>query len=52
MYWWNDMGAPTDDLDYKNLSYMLTCQPGVTNTDGGTVAAANPVVHKVAGLLK
>jgi Flp pilus assembly protein TadG len=52
MYWWNDMGAPTDDLDYKNLSYMLTCQPGVSSTDGGTIAAANPVVHKVAGLLK
>ena len=52
MYWWNDMGAPNDDLDYKNLYYMLSCQPGVTSTDGGTTAAANAVTHKVAGLLK
>ena len=52
MYWWNDMGANPDDYDYGNLGYMLTCQPGVTSTDGGTIASANPVVHKVAGLLK
>ena len=52
MYWWNDLGATKDDLDYKNLYYMLSCQPGVTSTDGGTTAAANAVTHKVAGLLK
>lgn len=37
MYWWNDMGAQVDDYDYKNLCYTLTCVPGVTNPDGGTI---------------
>ena len=37
MYWWNDMGANPDDFDYKNLYFTLTCRPGVTNPDGGTL---------------
>ncbi len=51
MYWWNDMGAPTDDLDYQNISYMLTCKPGVTNTDGGTIGQGNGPLYSVAGLM-
>lgn len=37
MYWWNDMGAHADDFDYKNLYFTLTCVPGATNPDGGTI---------------
>ena len=37
MYWWNDMGAPRDDYDYKNLYYTIRCVPGSTNPDGGTL---------------
>lgn len=41
MYWWNDMGWTTDDYDYKNLYYTLTCVPGVTNPDGGTISGTS-----------
>ena len=37
MYWWNDMGAPTDNYNYTDMVYTLTCVPGVTNPDGGTI---------------
>lgn len=37
MYWWNDMGAPRDDYDYKNLYYTIRCVPGSTNPNGGTL---------------
>lgn len=43
MYWWNDMGAPKDDKDYKNLVYTVTCVPGTTNPDGGTLGSSTPV---------
>ncbi len=43
MYWWNDMGAPVDDKDYKNIVYTVTCQAGTTNPDGGTVGTSTPV---------
>ena len=43
MYWWNDMGASVDDKDYKNLVYTVTCQPGTTNPDGGTIGSSSPV---------
>ncbi len=32
MYWWNDMGAGTDDFDYKNLYYSVSCKPSSSNT--------------------
>jgi len=41
MYWWNDMGASVDDYDYKNLYYTLSCVPGVTNPDGGTISSTS-----------
>ena len=37
MYWWNDMGASTDNYNYTDMVYTLTCVPGVTNPDGGTI---------------
>jgi Flp pilus assembly protein TadG len=36
-YWWNDMGASTDDYDYQNLIYTLQCLPGTGSPNGGTV---------------
>lgn len=43
MYWWNDMGAKVDDKDYKNLVYTVTCLPGTSNPDGGTLSTNSPV---------
>ena len=43
MYWWNDMGGPSDDKDYKNFIYTMTCQNGTTNPDGGTIGSSTPV---------
>lgn len=36
MFWWNDMGGGTDDHDYNDLYFSLTCSPGATSTSGGT----------------
>jgi hypothetical protein len=35
IYWWNDMGAPTDDFDYKNLYFTVRCVRGSTDPNGG-----------------
>lgn len=42
IYWWNDMGGKSDDFDYKNLYFTLTCVPGATNPDGGTIDKNTP----------
>ena len=41
MYWWNDMGASTDNYNYTDMVYTLTCVPGVTNPDGGTIGGTS-----------
>lgn len=37
MYWWNDMGAPRDDFDYKNLYFTVRCTPGGIANGGALV---------------
>ncbi len=37
IYWWNDMGGPGDDKDYKNLYFTVRCVQGSTNPNGGTL---------------
>ena len=49
MYWWNDMGAPQDDYDYKNLYYTIRCVPGSTNPDGGTLTGSGSGIGTGAG---
>ncbi len=52
MYWWNDMGGKNDDKDYNDLSFTLTCVPGVTNPDGGTLYQNSPPKGSPAKLLQ
>ncbi len=47
MYWWNDMGAHTDDKDYKNLYFTLTCSNTTTNPDAGTIGKDPAVTGQV-----
>ena len=39
MYWWNDMGGTIDDKDYNDFWFSLTCTPGATSTNGGTISS-------------
>ena len=36
MYFWNDMGAGSDDFDYFNLTYFMNCDKSSTNPDSGS----------------
>ena len=42
MYWWNDMGGGTDDVDYNDFYYTLRCAPGTASPNGGTFATGAP----------
>ena len=46
IYWWNDMGAPTDDYDYKNLYFKYTCYINGTDPSGqgNSPGAATPTI--------
>ena len=46
IYWWNDMGAPGDDKDYKNLYFKYTCYPNGTDPSGqgNGPGAATPTI--------
>lgn len=34
MYWWNDMGGPTDDYDYNDVYFTVTCSSGASGGSG------------------
>ena len=52
MYWWNDMGGTKDDKDFNDLVFTLTCLPGVTNPDGGTLNQGSQVLGRPATLIQ
>ena len=37
VYWWNDMGGGTDDKDYNDMVFSITCVPPPANVNGGNL---------------
>ena len=42
-YYWNDMGGPSDDRDYNDAVFNVTC-PSSSSGSGGSSQAASSVV--------
>ena len=52
MYWWNDMGAPRDDFDYKNLYFTVRCDRWSTTPNGGTLYTGPVPIGKPVTLIQ
>lgn len=43
-YYWNDMGGTTDDRDYNDAAYSVSCPASTTGSGSGATIVAGPVV--------